>query len=472
MKKFYTAFVTIFWFAMMGFLFNKEVLPAFIISNPAGYKLEVTKDVPLRESWMGIYFKDKKIGFSNTVIRQDIDSGAAGYRINETALLKLNILGEDRFIRIKGSSFFTENYNLKNFNYKIISGDYRMEIQGAVTGSIIKIKINTGAGKTERTLALKNNMLISNSISPMLLFKKLDTSRELEFEVFDPITMGTNRVAVRRIGSGVAESSGVKYETDIFEIDCYGIKTRTWATKDGEILKEESGMGFTMQKENAEDAMDIAALAEKTGHDLLSEFSIASNIQIQSPRDVNYLRIEKNDSTMEITRDKEPDLSKALAIPIQDIPEEAFIQSKDEGIIRLANQIVGPEKNSWSAARKILRWVYVNIRKTPTLSIPSALDVLATREGDCNEHTALFTAISRSIGIPTKMIAGLVYLDGAFYYHAWPQVYVGEWVDMDPTLGQEIADATHIPLVEGGIKKQLELIRIIGQLKIRVVEYK
>jgi len=145
---------------------------------------------------------------------------------------------------------------------------------------------------------------------------------------------------------------------------------------------------------------------------------------------------------------------------------------KDERIIGLAKEIIGGEKNSWLAAKKISKWVHDNIKKTPTLSIPSSLDVLNTREGDCNEHTVLFTALARSIGIPVKMIAGLVYLEGAFFYHAWPKVYVGEWINMDPTLGQDIADATHIPLVEGGVKEQLQLIKIIGNLKIKVVEYK
>ena len=172
MRKLYPAFVTIFWLFMMRFLFTKEVLPAFIISNPAGYKIELTKDFPLRESWMSIYFKDTKIGFTNTVISQDVDSGTAGYRINETALLRLNILGEDRFIRIKGNSFFSENYSLKNFYYKLTSGTYKIDISGRSIGHFLKIRIDTGAAYSENDIALKNNILISNSISPMLLLDR------------------------------------------------------------------------------------------------------------------------------------------------------------------------------------------------------------------------------------------------------------------------------------------------------------
>jgi len=284
--------------------------------------------------------------------------------------------------------------------------------------------------------------------------------------------MSTNKVTIKKTGTEVIKSGGNSIQADVFEIDCYGIKTKTWMTKDGDILREESGLGFTMLKENPKDAMDISAPVPGGAKDLLSEFSLASNIDIQNPRDAAYLKIEKNNSYVEIHRNAEPESSKILSLPIQDITEEPFVQSKDERIIKLAKEIAGSENNSWLASKKILRWVYGNLKKTPTLSIPSALDVLTTSEGDCNEHTVLFTALARSIGIPAKMVAGLVYLDGAFYYHAWPKVYVGEWISMDPTLGQDIADATHIPLVEGGVKEQLGLVKIIGELKIEVMEYK
>ena len=472
MKRLYTAFVTVFWIVMMGFLFNKEVLPAFIIASHPGYKIDITKDLPMRESWMGIYFKDKRIGFSNTVASQDVDSGKAGYRINEIVFLKLNILGEDKFIRIKGGSFFSENYILKNFYYKLASGDYKINISGRATGNGLRIEIDTGSEKIEKSVLIKSNTLVSNSIAPFLLFKKLDVNKKLDFEVFDPISMSANKVTIKKTGTEVIKSGGNSIQADVFEIDCYGIKTKSWMTRDGDILREESGLGFTMLKENPKDAMDIGQSVAGSGRDMLSEFSLVCNVDIQDPRNAVYLKIEKDSSYVEIHRDAEPELSKILLLPIQDIVEEFFVQSKDERIIKLAKEIVGSEKNSWLASKMILRWVYGNLKKAPTLSIPSAVDVLTTREGDCNEHTVLFTALARSIGIPAKMIAGLVYLDGAFYYHAWPKVYVGEWISMDPALGQDIADATHIPLIEGGVKEQLGLIKIIGSLKIKVIEYR
>ncbi|VAX23565.1 hypothetical protein MNBD_NITROSPINAE03-160 [hydrothermal vent metagenome] len=93
-----------------------------------------------------------------------------------------------------------------------------------------------------------------------------------------------------------------------------------------------------------------------------------------------------------------------------------------------------------------------------------------SKQGECQSHTNLFTAFARSVGVPARVASGLVYSEKneGFLYHAWPEVYVGEWVAMDPTLGQDVADATHIKLVGGEIENQIQLIQYIGRISITV----
>jgi hypothetical protein len=67
------------------------------------------------------------------------------------------------------------------------------------------------------------------------------------------------------------------------------------------------------------------------------------------------------------------------------------------------------------------------------------------------------------------MNVGLAYANGRFYYHAWPSVYVGEWVDMDPTFGQNIVDVAHIRLIEGDLSKQLDIIKLLGCISLEVI---
>ena len=148
---------------------------------------------------------------------------------------------------------------------------------------------------------------------------------------------------------------------------------------------------------------------------------------------------------------------------------EPLVQSDDPRIAAQARQIVGRERRAGEVARLLTRWVYDDLEKKITISLPSALQVLESRSGDCNEHTVLYVALARSLGLPARSAAGVVYLRGNFYYHAWPEVWLGQWVAVDPTFGQFPADAAHLRFVIGGLARQVELVRLIGRLQLTVV---
>jgi hypothetical protein len=121
-------------------------------------------------------------------------------------------------------------------------------------------------------------------------------------------------------------------------------------------------------------------------------------------------------------------------------------------------------------AARLTEHVYRRLEKSITFSVPSALQVLDTGQGDCNEHTVLYVAMARALGLPARTAVGLVYLDGSFFYHAWPEVWIGgDWVAVDPTFGQVPADAAHIRFVNGGLAQQVEIVRLIGNLQIEVI---
>ena len=70
------------------------------------------------------------------------------------------------------------------------------------------------------------------------------------------------------------------------------------------------------------------------------------------------------------------------------------------------------------------------------------------------------------------MALGLVYREGSFYYHAWPEIFIGRWIAVDPTLGQFPADAAHIRLISGDIGAQMRILGVIGKIKIEGIEYR
>lgn len=168
---------------------------------------------------------------------------------------------------------------------------------------------------------------------------------------------------------------------------------------------------------------------------------------------------------------------KRLNIPI-DAPHvgeyrksSLVVESDNPEIQALAKKIVGVDSDALTAARKINHWVFENLKKDYGASADRATDVLRRLRGDCTEHSLLAVALMRAVGIPARRIDGLIYnLNSdkipALYWHEWVEAYVGEWTQMDPTFGQEVADATHFAL---GEETNAEITLLIGQLKVLAV---
>lgn len=155
-----------------------------------------------------------------------------------------------------------------------------------------------------------------------------------------------------------------------------------------------------------------------------------------------------------------------------ELAAEPALQVHDAEIIRLAVTIVGQDRDARIMVQKLNRWVHDSVRSVATFGVPNAIAVARSRKGDCNEHTQLLIALARAIGIPARFASGLLYVNGKFYYHAWPEVWLGSWVAVDPTFGEFPADAAHLRFVLGGSSRQNQMLQLMGNLTIKVLEAK
>jgi transglutaminase-like putative cysteine protease len=126
-------------------------------------------------------------------------------------------------------------------------------------------------------------------------------------------------------------------------------------------------------------------------------------------------------------------------------------------------------------AEALTRYVNATLQKKPTVSIPSAREVLrpklatATSTPRCS-----WRCRGRSPAFTHRGGPGV--RARAFYYHAWPEVYIedranrGYWLPVDPTFNQFPADATHLRLARGGLEKQAAILPMIGNLQMTIVD--
>lgn len=131
----------------------------------------------------------------------------------------------------------------------------------------------------------------------------------------------------------------------------------------------------------------------------------------------------------------------------------ARIQSDDPEIKELARLITANSSDDFERISKLALWVNSHLTYDSSLagSLKDAKWILKNQRGVCAEYSTLFVAFARSLGIPARFVSGMAYDDekGEWVGHAWVEVYLGEWVPVDPTWSPpEVGylDASHLEL--------------------------
>ncbi len=435
------------------------------------------------EVWFGTYMRGHKVGYNSISISKLDD----GYVVEERSLLSLKMLGQDKklitFIRAKTDGSF----RVKEFSFNLES-DVSMKANGYVRdGKLIVEFEGTNVPRSKRTFKLENDFYLP----PVWIAKVLLTGETPKaMDVYDPTNFALGKAFATYEGRKQTEYGGRIVSAHVFKLSMFGADTRAYISE-GEVIKVE--MPFDIV--NIKESMEQATKVEGERLDVLLLFSIKpegtfdpakdtllvlelSNLRGNLVLDFADQKLIRKDSSKAIVLVRKHNievLRKKPNLPIPDSIEvfleaDEFAQSDNPRIRELARSIVGDEKDQLRKAQLVMEWVFRNLQKKPTVSIPNALEVLEMGYGDCNEHAILYTALARAVGIPTDIVVGLIYQNGRYFYHAWTASYIkGEWVWIDPVSGQFPADVGHLMLQRGSLEKQSEITGVVGKLKVRII---
>src|SRR5262249_35781074 len=88
-----------------------------------------------------------------------------------------------------------------------------------------------------------------------------------------------------------------------------------------------------------------------------------------------------------------------------------LVTSNDPRAIALARRAVGNATDPWAKAQAITKWIASNLRdKNFETTFAPADEVARTLSGDCTEHGVLTAAMCRAVGVPARVVTGLVYV--------------------------------------------------------------
>lgn len=414
------------------------------------------------------------------------EHGTDSLLITQTISWNMILMGTRRDIEMSMTAVSDLEFNLGRMEMLMSDGSADITIRAFRQDSLLISEIGT-AGRV-----IENSTVIEGDYLPVLTdlacaSMEWAEGQERSFQSFDPasgIILSSTAVC-----EGFEEVSllGDTVNSARLRLSQMGTRNTVWVFE-GQIIREyEEGLGMDMTRVPPEQGGDIVAT-----RDLYEVFAVSST-PISNPRsteprtfvlqgDIDWSQFNLNIPPVQTSAGCTVTVSNGIPLQIAQFPPsipgelieytlpEAMIQCHDSVIASTAASLTEGSADSWEAARRIASFVDTSVENSPTVSLPSAVDVMENLRGDCNEHTILTVALARAAGLPARICAGVVYLNGSFGYHAWPMIWTGEWVSMDPTFSQYVADGTHIILAVGDLESQYVVNSAIGRLSIIELE--
>jgi len=508
-RRHVAALIVAVWVVVIGWLVKREYF------RP---RAELFAEAALNVTPAAMFYRldlgGQQIGYASSLV----DTLRDTIRLQDQMLLRIPALGTLQRIEARTNANLSRTLRLRSFDATLRGEDVRFGVAGRVVGdSLLYMEIQSAESTQEYEVRLTDPVVLPALLPLNLAFGgDLAVGNTYAVRLFDPLQLAERDVDITVLAEStfvVPDSAELLGEEPIWVAarwdtvhawqvrqEMGGFQVEAWIDDLGQIVQAKTPMGFTMERTAYEIAFENFVRREPTpesfslASDLIRQTAIASNVSLAVEElselivrlegvdvtafDLSGGRQELRGDTLVIRRESEEHLESNYFIPASGalwaefLVPEPLVQSDDPRIQAQARQIVGRERHPERAAQALVDWVYAEIDKRITVSVPSALEVLETRRGDCNEHTVLYVALARAVGLPARTAAGLVYVNGRFYYHAWPEVYIDGWVAVDPTLGQYPADAAHLRFTIGGLARQVELIQLIGRLSLDVVDAK
>lgn len=440
-----------------------------------------------RDEWFGLYLKDAKVGYSHSTLRP----AGSKWVFEDTLRWDLVAQGHARRVEMEQRGELAEDYSFRRVSFKLVSEGAKFELRAHVEGSELKARLSMGSSEQDLVIPIQGPLYLAGSLYPYLERVGLQEGARHRLLVFDPSTQGNTTLDAAVGGREEFDIGGARRKLYRVDQTLLGVTTTGWVDEKARLWREQTPEGLLLARETPEEAQSgIAA----NSPDIIELFSVPVARPLPDPLSLRELklRIEGLPADFGALGDFRQTLSgNSLAVKLEDLPREAGFElpyraGGHEGDLReepllpvgsprlkdLAERILGQGREPVQAARLLTSWVYHNLEKENVVGIPSALEALETKKGDCNEHTMLLVALARTAGLPARPVAGLVYLDGRFYYHAWAELFVGRWVTADPTFGQIPADVTHLQLARGSLAAQTRITNVVGRIRLEIEDFR
>jgi hypothetical protein len=262
--------VVVLWLCMAAWLVRYEAFPDHFTHSLDGYKGLLSRDILLMDSWMKITFKGDPVGYTHTSMDSSESTPLTHCTINNRTDLRVRFLGQPSVITLNASAGLDVDYRLQNFSCILAGASFSADVMGErKKGNTFDVAIKmAGNPPYKASIDLPDDAILYSPMTAMTM-KRMKIGEEVRISTMDPITMKKASVVMTAIRKETLTISGEKCETTVLSTDFHGRQFITWVDGLGSVVKQETPLGWTLEKCSSREAY-IAFRDSEGGSDILS----------------------------------------------------------------------------------------------------------------------------------------------------------------------------------------------------------
>jgi len=261
--------VAVFWLCMTAWLVRYEAFPEYFSHTFGGYSDLIARDVLVADTWMRVMFGGEAVGYSHTNLEINEVDPREYYLLNNSVHVNVDLFGEKRAVDAETTASLDVLNRLHAFSVTLSMHGYHAMVNGKRTsGELFNVDIRTGTDRERVQVTIPDDVVVYSPMT-MMGMRRMRPGQEVTVSVLDPLTMGKARVVLRALRTEKLEIGGAQYDATVLRGEYHGLELLTWLGKDGAILRQESPLGWAMERctheealEAAEGAVDAAAILQ------------------------------------------------------------------------------------------------------------------------------------------------------------------------------------------------------------------
>ncbi len=245
------------WLVFAGWLVRYEAFPEWFTHRLPGYDGLIGRDTLVQDHWMRVLQDGRPVGYTRTAVDTQDDDPLRHISLENRTHLRLEMMGRRQVVQALTTAWLDMTYRLQAFDCTLRADPLDVSVTGTRRdGDTFAVEIRSGdfAPRTV-TVAIPDDVVIHAPMTALAL-RGLRPGRELRMATFNPVTLQREPITLRAVGRGPLTVGGETVEATELSVDAMGTSTRAWIDSDGNLLRQETPFGWTLERCRPEDVFE------------------------------------------------------------------------------------------------------------------------------------------------------------------------------------------------------------------------